>query len=269
MAVIRQKQNAIPELTPSEMQEISAVQEKEELFRKIEDRFGFNLSSQNRRAIANALHFYASCVFKTQRDRPDSQKSNQKLARALNGVLLEINRQRTFEVHDPRRDGYEMFVMESHLRDDSYPPDRADEMETFHDPYGRSYASLGNRQGWLEQLLIGIHETLSSEPVDAKKRGPKGKSAYRWYLLSELAGVFERNGGEVKAFKNGMTSKVEGAFLEFAQIIIEACPKRVTDYAGVGLGDAIVEWIQKGRPASPNVINLFDGLVEGLRGGSS
>ena len=100
---------------------------------KIERDLNVKICPNDRGKIAQTLHTYATSVFVRERQQPAKEASFEKLAKALEAVLKEIDRQRVFEVPDKGRAGYEQFVMSSHQDENfSFPEARRDVLDVVH-----------------------------------------------------------------------------------------------------------------------------------------
>jgi len=257
---------SVPGLPDSEYAAIARLDLGIDFITRLEKRYRIKISAHDRRRICNALAIYADAAF----DRPDydrqEQISEQAVASALDRLFSVLAKQRKYAVPDPRRRGYEYFVLysqraytsaESQQRAEAFFGGRElgdpglcrDVFDQYFDERQASYSSLGDRQGWLEVLLREIRHQLGHSPLHINKRGPKGKAKYRTFVIYELANVFERSGGTVKAYKNSTTGKIEGDFIRFVAAILKICPPAFRRYLGTGIDEAIVKWCQSGRKA--------------------
>ncbi len=261
-------------LPDSEFRAIENWVADDELVAILERLCGIKLSEHSKRRIGFTLCCYASSAF----DDPDRDrkrlKSESAVANALDSLFLAFEEQRQYPIPDARREGYEYFVMYSQRgfteeesrqraeavfggRDPGPPGLCRDAFERFVGEQSGSYASLGDRQGWLEVLLREIRGKLGWKSLQAGKRGPKGKAKYRTFVIYELAEVFEQSGGTVKAYKNSISGNIEGDFIQFVAVILQTCPPTLRKYLGTGINDAIVRWVQSGRKTpSDGLISL-------------
>ena len=220
----RSQTRTVPNLPDSEYAAIEKLSNDSQLYQKLERRFCIRLSELDRFQISSVLAICAYSASSSPIKVRKTHRSQQAVAAALDGLFSVFEEQRRHPVPDPRRQGYEYFVLYSQRgytnrnlrprieamltgRDPGPPGLCRDIFSNYSDARGGSYSSLGDGQGWLEVLLREVRDQLGGTPVHARKRGPKGKARYRTFAIYQLANLFERSGGTVKAYENPRTGK--------------------------------------------------------------
>ena len=262
----RSQTRTVPNLPDSEYAAIEKLSNDSQLYQKLERRFCIRLSELDRFQISSVLAIYASSAslapikvarriglnklwqLRSTAYSPFSKSSAATLSPILGGrVTSTLFCTRSGDI--PNRNLRPRIEAMLTGRDPGPPGLCRDIFSNYSDARGGSYSSLGDGQGWLEVLLREVRDQLGGTPVHARKRGPKGKARYRTFAIYQLANLFERSGGTVKAYKNPITGKIEGAFIRFVAAILKSCPPTFRKHLGTGIDDAIVRWVQSGRKA--------------------
>lgn len=235
-------------------------------------------------ALVNAAHH---ALVKAPNE-PNELRSRARVAESLDNLLYELKRQRAFKVGRPEREGLEQFVLysqkdhiRSELRDwnfallpkqervhndsrDEQPASRLYKRWTPGRPqwprdniqHGKHYTTIGETIGWLETLLAEISDNVFPSSFRSKTIGRPSKRNARDALWYELADFYEIRGGAIKVNKNVGNRPVGGRFIVFLESILGQCPNEVKDYFGRGMGDAVLDWLKRGRPASNRIHRL-------------
>ena len=227
----------IPHIADQDFEALARLEEDCELFARLEREHSIRLSSAHRSMIASALITFGSHL-NSLRQEPIQQASIQEIATALDSLLAVLAKQRAVDVRDPRREGYEEFLMSSQLAD------KHDDLRdyNFDGPDGcANYQSLGPEIGWLEALLREVREDSGGQPIT--RRGPRGKD--RSFVFERLALVYSSAGGEVGAGYVADAGRIDSHFVRFVEALCQACPPSLRKYLDSGLGDAIRTWMRR------------------------
>jgi hypothetical protein len=224
----------LPHIADQDFKALARLEEDRELFARLEREHRIQLSSSHRFMIASTFITFGSHLnFLPQ--EPIAQASIQEIATALDSLLAVLAKQRAFDVRDPRREGYEDFLMSSQLAD------KQDDLRdyNFDGPDGcANYQSLGSDIGWLEALLREVREDTGGQPL--VRRGSPGKD--RSFIFERLASIYSSAGGDVGAGYVPALERIDSPFVGFVETICDECPPPLREYLNKGLREAIRTW---------------------------
>ena len=138
----------IPNIADDDFKALAQLEEDSVLFARLEREHGIQTSSTHRFMIASTFITFGSHLNASSQE-PTTRASIQEITKALDALLAVLAKQRAFDVSDPRREGYEDFLMSSQLAD------KQDDLRDYNfdgSDGSRNYQSLGSDIGWLEAL---------------------------------------------------------------------------------------------------------------------